>query len=167
MFFCWGSPASLPPHRHDTHDTHTHTPTPPTHPPHTNPHTHLHPPTHPPSSFIQNACLRTNEKHSTVRFINWKLVVRAFASQSVEHLICHLSVILRKRNFEEMKSTGHKKLQFWKMGNNLKCCTVSKWRPFRVISILAKFWKYHNPKWIFKKEKLFKPETKFFTRQSG
>ena len=36
----------------------------------------------------------------------------------------------------------------------LKCCTVSKWGPnnrflFRVISILAKFWKNHFPKGIF------------------
>ena len=50
--------------------------------------------------------------------------------------------------------TGHKKSQFCKKKKKLKCCTVSKWRPnnrflFRVISILAKFWKNTIPKEFF------------------
>ena len=49
--------------------------------------------------------------------------------------------------------TGHKKSQFCKK-KKIKCCTVSKWRPnnrflFRVISILAKFWKNTFPKEFF------------------
>ena len=48
--------------------------------------------------------------------------------------------------------TGHKNHNCAK--KNLKCCTVSKWRPnnrflFRIISILAKFWKNPFPKRIF------------------
>ena len=48
--------------------------------------------------------------------------------------------------------TGYKKSQFCK--KILKCCSVSKWRPnnrllFRVISILAKFWKTTFPKEFF------------------
>ena len=48
--------------------------------------------------------------------------------------------------------TGHKKITI--LQKIFKCCTVSKWRPnnrflFRVISILAKFWKTTFPEEFF------------------
>ena len=75
--------------------------------------------------------------------------------------------------------TGHKKLQFCK--KKIKCCTVSKWRPnnrflFRVISILAKFWKKKNtfPKEFFNEiwlkegeyEQIYITEIKFLKNYS-
>ena len=68
------------------------------------------------------------ENHFPTRILQWNL-----------HHIC----------------TGYKKSQFFKKKKKKKRCSVSKWRPnnrflFRVISILAKFWKKtHFPKGIF------------------
>ena len=55
--------------------------------------------------------------------------------------ICIIYVRAKKKNHNSEKK-------------NLKCCTVSKWRPnnrflFHVISILAKFWKTTCPREFF------------------